>query len=443
MQQGVQEFRMPCVGKEISRRVLSNGIVLYMCRENTLPIVNMSIQVKGGGLRAPEKRLSECAASLMRKGGTRSHSSVEMDKLLEVNAIGIQCNRGNDCDNLAVKCLPDKLPLALSLCDEMIEEPSFEEKRIDIFRKAVLEVLRRRNDDSENIAGREFLHLIFGDDVVGHITTKEDVLAITYEDIKKWHELVWTPDRAFIAAAGDFDEEELVGLLEKTFSSWKANGASLPEFCGLGQLANPGIYFADKDVNQSTVTIGGRGLKRGDPGSAAGEVMNYILGGGVFASRLLEKVRTQEGLAYSISSELTQISPRMGLSFVTFQTKEASTREATEYSLAEIARIKKEPVSAEELEAAKDSIINSMIFYFEDPFDAVCNIMNLEFAQMPPDFYDKRMKEIRAMTDKDVMRAAQRFLHDDDAIIVVVGNKSSFSDWLREKGASQLNIELP
>ncbi|MCR5660822.1 MAG: insulinase family protein [bacterium] len=154
-------------------------------------------------------------------------------------------------------------------------------------------------------------------------------------------------------------------------------------------------------------------------------------------------MRTQEGLAYSINSRLEQFSPRMGLSTVTFQTKAASTREAADYALAEIARIKKEPVSAKELEAAKESLLNSMIFLFENPFDAVCNIMVLEPKNMPLDYFDKRMKEIRAVTDEDVMRAAQRFLHEDDAIIVVVGNKSCFSDWLHEKGARELDIELP
>ncbi|MCR5662335.1 MAG: insulinase family protein [bacterium] len=440
---GTQEFRIPAVGKEITRRVLSNGIVVYMYRENTLPIVNMWIQVKGGYLRSPKSKMSDFASSLMRRGGTRSHSSDEMDKLLEVNAISIQSQCAAEDDSLKIMCLPDKLPLALSLSAEMIEEPAFDEKQFSIIRDASLEKLRRRNDDPGNIAGREYAHLIYGDDRLGHITTNEDVLGVTSEDIKKWHELVWTPDRAFIAAAGDFDEEELVGLLEKTFSSWKANGTSLPELCGLGQLANPGIYFADKDINQSTVKIGGRGLKRGDPDSAAGEVMNYILGGGSFSSRLVDKVRTQEGLAYSINSRLEQFSPRMGLSAVTFQTKAASTREAADYALAEIDRIKKEPVSAKELAAAKEALLNSMIFLFENPFDAVCNIMVLEPKQMPLDYFERRMNEIRSVTDEDVMRAARRFLHEDDAIIVVVGNKSSFSDWLREKGANQLNIELP
>ena len=443
MQKGVQEFRIPSVGKEISRRVLSNGIVLYMYRENTLPIVNMWIQVKGGYLRSPQAKLAEFSSSLMRRGGTRSHSAEELDKLLEVNAISLQSQSAAEDDSLKIMCLPDKLPLALSLCAEMIEEPAFDENQLSIIRDASLERLRRRNDDPGNIAGREYGHLIYGDDRLGHITTKEDVLGITSEDIKKWHKLVWTPDRAYIAAAGDFDEEELVSLLEKSFASWKSNGTELPELCGLGEKAEPGLYIADKDVNQSTVKIGGLGLKRGDPDSAAGEVMNYILGGGSFSSRLVDKVRTQEGLAYSINSRLEQFSPRMGLSTVTFQTKAASTREATEFSLAEIARLRKEPVSAKELDSAKESLLNSMIFLFENPFDAVCNIMVLEPKQMPLDYFDKRMKGIRAVTDADVMRAAQRFLHEDDAIIVVVGNKSVFSDWLQEKNAKHLDIELP
>lgn len=429
-------WSVPQVGREVERLTLSNGIVVYLLRDDTLPRVQASLVVRGGSLLEPLEKhgLADLTADLQRTGGTAAFTPEELDRRLEVKAIDLEAGISSETSYVRLDVLRDELPAGLELLAEVALRPRFDPKRIEVTREQIHESLRRQNDRPGQIAGREFPYLVYGDHPFGRKYRWPTVQGITRQDLQDWHARLWTPDRAFLAVAGDFQRDALVADLERVFGGWKPNGVALPDMPTPPQDPAGGVFVVERKLNQSSVMLGHLGVDRQDPDRESLQVLNYILGGGSFSSRLMEQVRNRAGLAYSVSSSLDVASAQRGLFLASFQTRADATRRAIDLVLAEIRGIREKPVTAAELRQAKESLVNGMVFQFDQPFEIVRRLMTLEIQGLPADYYESWARRVAAVTAADVQRVAQRVLQPDRLVLLVVGEPKSFDRPLDDLG---------
>lgn len=435
-------WQVPRLGVQVQRRTLSNGVVVYLLRDSTLPRVQASLVVRGGSLHEPLERhgVALMASELQRTGGTRSHSPEELDRILEVEALDLETGLSSETSYVRLDVLRDHLSSGLELLAEVALHPRFDARQLEITREQFHESLRRRNDRPADVVNREFPHLLFGDDPEGRMLRWPPLQALGVGDLQDWHGLLWTPDRAFLAVAGDFEPEALTAELERVLGAWRPNGRPLPAPPEVGADPPAGVFLVERAVNQSSVILGHLGVSREDPDREALQVLDYILGAGSFSSRLVERVRNREGLAYSINSTVQVDTPRRGMVLVSFQTRSGATRKALDLALEEFRRIREEPVTGAELEQARASLVNSMVFRFDQPFETVRRLMGLEIQGFPADHYEAWARRLQAVTAADVQRVARRVLRPERLVTLVLGQSSAFEAPLDDLGPVRLVV---
>ncbi|MEJ5253434.1 MAG: pitrilysin family protein, partial [Armatimonadota bacterium] len=228
-----------------------------------------------------------------------------------------------------------------------------------------------------------------------------------------------TPRNIWIAVTGDFDRRAVLEELRRLFGGWKGGSPALPVIpAPKEQPAATG--FIAKQADQAHLRIGHLGVAYGVPERAALDVLNYILGGS-FTSRLTHEIRDKRGLAYAVWSSIAPANPR-GLFSIGCQTKSESAEEVIQLIREQVRRLTEEPPSEEELQQAKESLVNSFVFRFPTASDAVSAQMLLEIHGLPRDTYDTYIARVQVVTAQDVLAAARKYIHPDRLRVLVVGD---------------------
>jgi len=371
------------------RHELKNGVIVYLAEDHSLPLVNVELRIRTGSYLDPEGKrgLLNMMANQMRAGGIKSMSAEEFDEELAFLAANVSSNIGNfsTTGQASANFLAKDLDRVMELFFEMLRFPRFEQERIDLFKSQVLQNLERRNDRTSSIMSREWDRLMRGD---GFWTTKQvtraSIESITREDLIAQHDKYYHPSNFMFAISGDFDSERMMNLLEKYLSDWPDNGEKVPEVPKPNFVPQPGVYMVNKeDVNQGRVRLGHLGLKRGHPDEFAINLMNDILGGSGFTSRIVSRVRSDEGLAYSAWSRFAFSIYYEGVFSAGFQSKSPSCAQAADIIIEEIKRIQNEPVSEEELETSKNYAIEVLPRFFESARAIVSQFLSDEYTGRP------------------------------------------------------------
>jgi predicted Zn-dependent peptidase len=204
------------------------------------------------------------------------------------------------------------------------------------------------------------------------------------------------------------------------------------------------VYIVPRGIAQASLALGHFGIKRTNPDRYAIELMDLILGGSGFTSRIMERVRTEEGLAYSVGTSFPTTSPDISLFRATLQTKNENVPRAVSAILEEMARIQKDPVTPQELERAKEAITNSFVFRFSSRFVTVVQLLTLEFDGYPSDYFETLLDRYLAVTAADIQRVARQYLRPDASTIVVVGDATKFESAMGTFGpVHRLPVDTP
>jgi len=409
------------------RATLSNGIVLYLLEDHELPLVNMTAYVRVGSVYEPAELtgLAGITGAVLRSGGTTSLSPEQLDAELEFMSSGIESGIGEDSGTLAMYTLAKNLDRTLELFTDVLLRPAFNEARVELAKKNTREAIRRQNDDPKAIAGREIHKALYEGHPLGREATMESVGRISRADLDAFYRRFYRPQGMILAVSGDFNPAAMKARLEKLLGGWRPAEEQLPPVAAPDTTPKKQILLARKQVSQSVIRMGHPGLEKNNPDQYAVRVMDYILGGG-FTSRLTQEIRSNQGLAYHAGSRF-DIGRRFPGTFIAeTETKSASTAKVIGLMEGIIADMTKTPVSNEELQQAKESIINSFIFGFARADSVVNQQARLEFYGFPAGYLENFRANIAKVTREDVLRVGRNYLHPDSLTVVVVGDDKKF-----------------
>ncbi len=408
------------------RHELSNGIVVFVVEDHELPLVAVGVTVRTGThLDPPDKiALASLTGSQMRAGGTTTMSAAEFDEEAAFLAAQIGSSIGDTSGGASMNCLTRDLDACLDLFFDMLRNPGFDEERLALAKRQAIQQMERRNDATGSIEGREWQRLMRGD---AHFSTllrtRASVESITRDDLAAFHHEYYHPGNFIFAVSGDVDTAGILAELERRFDGWEAGTRPVPPVPAPDFTPSPGLYLVDKpEVNQGRVAIGHLGTTRDNPDRYKLLVMNDILGGGGFSARLLTRVRSDEGLAYSASSNFGVGVYYDGVFQAGFQSRSETVARATAIVLEEIERIRTEPVTEEELR-------NSIAYFvetFSRNFSSAASTAGLfardEYTGRDPSYLVTYRDNIAAVTADDVLDVARRYLDPEALAILVVGN---------------------
>jgi len=411
-----------------SHRVpLKNGMLVFIAEDRALPLVNVAITVRTGSWLEPagKEGLAALAGAQMRRGGTKSLTAEELDEKLEFLAARVASGIGATSGSASLNCLSDNLDASLALFVEMLRTPRFQEDRLALAKEQALQEMKKRNDESRDIESREWGVLLFGpEQLTNRFTTEASVRSITRADLQAFHERYFYPANMIAAVSGSFDKAVMLRKLEAAFAGWPSRRQAIPAIPAAITTAAPGLYRVQKDVNQGRVSIGLPTVRREDPDVYALEVMNEILGGSGFTSRITKTVRSNEGLAYSAGSGFAPGVFFAGRFRAAFQSKSRSVPWATELVLQEIRRIREQPVTAEELETIKSSLIQTFPSNFASKAQSMAVFASDEYTHRDPSYWTSYRDRIRAVSAADVQRVARAHLVLEKMLLLVVGDQA-------------------
>ncbi len=440
------EFNPPVPEK----RVLSNGMTLYLLEDHELPVFNISGLVKTGTIYDTKDKigLASICASVMRTGGTETREPDALNEQLESMAASVEIGMSPEYGSVNLSTMAEDIQKGLEIFADVLGNPAFREEKLQLRKQQAIEAIRRRNDNPIQLAWRNFSEILYGKDhPFGWYSEIDGVESITVDDLKAFHTKFFKPENIMLAITGDFDTDTLINQLEKVFEGWENTKTDFPAIEPVENMPKPSVNHIQKDLPQTTMLIGHYGIKRTPdfPDFFALRVMNDILGEGGFTSRLMMEVREKHGLAYMVGSLMqTSFYTNPGEWFAYCQTRSEKTSEAIALIISLIKDIRENPVTEEELNRTKDSLINSFVFGFESSSQIAFQQMMLAYRGFAPDFLETFTDHIAKVTAEDVQTVAQKYLHPDALTIVTVGNQDNFDRPLTEFGeVNEIEIKQP
>ena len=406
------------------RRMLSDGTIVYVAESHEFPLINVSVTFKGGDSLDPAATpgLASMMARMVREGGAGDMNPATFDEKLDFLATEMSVSSGNTFTTARMNSLSGNFDESLKLFVTMLRKPAFDKQRLEVVKARLLESLKQRNDNASSILAREWKAMLYGrKHFEASQPTALSVEEISREQLQKIHAQIIHPGNMIVAVSGDFAVEEMLEKLAKAFDGWE-RGAVAPDPKVPEAVLIPGLYHVQKDIPQGKVVLGKRGIVRDDPDAIPLLLLNEILGAGGFTSRLMQKVRSNEGLAYSVRSILSQRVNYPGAFQATFESKNQTVALATKIVLGEIALIRQQPVTDEEIEVAKQGLIETFPRQFESKPTTLQVFVNDEWTNRPKDYWRTFREKVRTVTKDDLLRVAKKHLDPSQMAILVVGD---------------------
>lgn len=411
---------------DAQRMVLDNGLVLLVAQRDNLPIVKVSMGIRAGSVVEPAEKagLASLTASLL-TDGTKSRTSAQISEEIEFVGGELGASGGDDYITVNLSVLKKDMDLGFALLSDIILNPTFPEDEMTKKKERIKGSLRAQEEDPGFVASREFKKAVFGDHPYGRLVTGTagTIDRITRDDLIGFHAACYVPNNTIMAVVGQTTPEEVKELLQKYFSGWKRGQSGLPQPAAVTEGTEKNTIMIDRDLTQANIIMGHKGVSRDNPDYYALSVLNYILGGGGFASRLMLNIRKEKGLVYDIHSYFEP--NKYGGSFqVGLQTKNESANTAIAEVVREIQRIRKEPVSEAELSDAQAFLTGSFPMRIETSQRIAGFLVAVEYYNLGIDYIDKYPVYINGVTRDDILRVADKYLHPDQFVMVVVADQA-------------------
>jgi zinc protease len=411
----------PAQALEIQDLKSPGGAVFWLVEEPSIPIVSLEISIAGGARLDPEGRagLANRMTGLIEEGAG-DLDAVGFSKARDDLSARFGFSAGRDSIGISAQMLAETLEPSVALLATALATPRFDAEPLERVRAQILSVIAESGTEPDAVAADAWYAASFPDHPYGRPTdgTAESVAMITRDDLIAARARLLTRANARIAVVGAIGAEQ-AGRMVDTILAGLEQGEPLSRDPA-GDTPPPGLQVIDLDVPQSAAVFGHVGLERSDPDFIPAFVMNYILGGGGFSSRLMQEVRVKRGLAYGIYSYIA-VRDETALYIGAVQTANERMAESLEVIKAEWARMAAEGITAEELDRAKRYLTGAYPLSFDSNAKIASYLVFVQEENLGIDYITRRNGLIEAVTLEDVKRAAARLLQPESLSIVVVG----------------------
>lgn len=423
---------------EIKRQTLPNGLKVIHVGKHNLPIVIANLIIKASPLNeAEDKAGTAYLTSTMLLEGTHKRKASEISEEIEFIGAALNTSTNSDYTTISLSVLKKDVEKGFEIFSDILLNPSFSENEINRKKDLIKGSLKQSEEDPSNVTDKAFIKEVFGKHPYGRLVTGsiESIDNIKREDILNFYNDYYLPDNAVLSIVGDLTSEELNSLIERYLIGWKTKNRSqqsdLPvplarqsAVSSQAEKKHHGkrVVVINKDITQANIALGHIGISRDNPDYYAVFVMNYILGGGGFASRLMQVIRDEMGLTYSIYSSFS-VNKETGQFNVNVQTKNEAAGIVIKKILNQINKIKTEPVLDQELEDAKAFLTGSFPRRLETSRRIADFLSAVEFYNLGDDYIKKYSEYINRVTKEDILRVAKKYLDIENYVLVVVGNQ--------------------
>ncbi|MCB1045967.1 MAG: insulinase family protein [Calditrichaeota bacterium] len=424
------------------RMVLANGSVCYMAEHSFVPLVRIEATIRTDRDREPEglTGLNGAFFSQLAEGGGGGLAPAEFEDRVAFLGARFWSRPTEYGGVVGIELLSKDLNQGLDLLFGQLVSPGFDQARLDLWREQTLASLRQRNDDTRRLERLEWNRLIYPPTVSeGRFVTQADLDRITRDALLDWQRRWVAPAGISFEVSGDVTRNAVLTALDRHFETWQAACEPVPERDAEYSAATPGVYLLDKEVNQTRVRLALPGLHRDDSRWVAGEVLNTILGGG-FTSRLVSRIRSDEGLAYSVWSSLGEENHGTGLFLGGMQTKVESTLYAMALYKEELQRLAGGDLENDELERVRQGMIEEFPGNFNSPANIVARLHDEELSgryASDPAWFASYRDRVAAVDRDAVISLAREMLDTDRLIWLLIGDTKVI-----EAGDSEHGLKL-
>ncbi len=406
------------------RTILAKTLRAYVQEDHALPLVSISALIHFGDLYVPKgmEGLGALLADTLIKGGTQTREGEAIENRIDFLGATLSFRVTERIATLSLSVLSKDLDEGLDLFFDVLRHPEFREAPVMLARARLVERLRQANDQPGTVLAREFEKVIYGDHPLGRQPTKKSFESISPQELKSIHAQYFVPANMILTAAGDFRKPALKAKIERKLAGWKAKDVAFPEIARAFADPEPGVYFVQKAISQGYISLGHLGIEETHPDYHTVQVMNFILGGGSFTSRITSKVRSDEGLSYNQGSRFSYRWGFPGTFSGYVQTKSATVGYAISLIQDEFRRIRETEVTDDELEVAVNYYLESFSSAFETPDMTMTTFANLEMTGKPMDYYKTYRDCVRAVSKAKVREVANRTIQAGKMAIMIVGD---------------------
>jgi zinc protease len=413
---------LPANAMKIQKVTGKNGIEAWLVEDHSRPILSLQFAFAGGAAQDPDGKpgVATFVSGMLDEGAGNLDSEAFQNRLEDL-AAKMSVNASYDYTTVAFQTLSENRGESLKLLQMALTSPHFKPEDVERIREQIVANLRVEEKDPNKAASNEWFKLAFGSHPYARPVsgTLESVAAITPADLRDYVKKNFARDNLTVAVVGDIDAAQLGETLDALFGDLpqKSVRKAIPEVVW-GNVSRQRIVPMPNP--QSVVQFGFEGLKRNDPDFIPAYILNYVVGGGGFSSKLMQEVREKRGLAYSVYTYLHPLE-HAGILAGGVATENKAVGQSLELIKAELERAANEGLTEKELRTAKDFLIGSFALRFDTSGKIASQLLAIQLDNLGIDYIDRRNGEIEAVTVQDIKRVAKRLMEPKNLIVTVAG----------------------
>jgi zinc protease len=403
---------------------LPNGVTLILKEDHTLPVVAVRAGTMAGAAFEPEGKSG--LARLTAKTVAMGSADYPYDHLYErVEALGSDISASSDLERafIGIAVLSTHWEEAGRMVSDLVASPALRSRDLKRARRELLSDISQIEEDAKNVGLIKFREYYYGDHPYSRrkAGTREVVRGLSLRDVKAFYDETWTPESTVITAVGDFETAEMRQLLTSYLAGWDNQRKSAPDISVPEPVSGFSRYIETlPEKRQVKIFWGMKGPGMRDPDFEAFQVMNFIFGGQVFGSRLFDRIREDEALAYVVHTDI-DLTRQPGAMYVHLGTRPRNVEKATDAVREEIERMLSADVTDEEMDLTKSFMKSLLPFMMQTYYQIAAQLGDLVFYDLPRDYYDTRAERIDGVSRQDVHEAARKYLDPDNSCMVIVG----------------------
>lgn len=408
------------------RTQLKNGLVAYIAEDHTLPLVQVSLYIRSGSLLEPEGKegLTSLMASLLRLGGTSKYPADKLNEIIDQYAMNFAFAASESQITLSASFLSEYTDKAFEILEQLLFHPAFDMQKFENERKIMIQNIKHQFDNPGPSLKAAYQKQMYAEEISSRMATEQSVNKITRDDLINLHKKTFHSDKMILSISGNFNRDSILTDLNKIFKD-TGSVSSTVNFPDITTKSKMKFLLVHKPMSQAYVRIGLPLFKRPHPDYYAVSLLNEILGGGGFTSRLAEKVRSDAGLTYSIYSNAESNYIYPGTFYIEFFTKNSSFSQAVDMIIKEVKTIITEGVTDKELSSAKASLTGELPSMFRSPFDIVSTYGWNEYYGRDQEHYKLYEEKLNKITIDDIHRVAKQYLVPDNFTYTIVGDSTA------------------